>query len=70
MKHEDNNRAGTRSAKGRDARDAALNVFVKAKNAENRAAETAKMAKLRALRLAKEADDKAAAAAKTKRNFG
>jgi hypothetical protein len=50
----------TRSSKGREARDAALGLFVKAKLAENRAKESAKMTRLRALRLAKEAEDKAA----------
>ena len=58
---EENTRSGARSAKGRDARDAALGIFVKAKIAETRANDSAKMARLRALRLAKEAEDKEAA---------
>ncbi len=61
MKEDDNVPSGARSAKGRDARDAALGVFVKAKIAETRANDAAKMARLRALRLAKEAEDKLAA---------
>ena len=61
MKEENNTRSGARSAKGRDARDAALGVFVKAKIAETRANDAAKMARLRALRLAKEAEDTQAA---------
>ena len=60
VKTENENANNTRSSKGREARDAALGVFVKAKLAENRAKESAKMSRLRALRLAKEAEDKAA----------
>ncbi|HEV7821957.1 MAG TPA: hypothetical protein VGO84_12320 [Burkholderiales bacterium] len=58
MKTENENANNTRSSKGREARDAALGLFVKAKLAENRAKESAKMSRLRALRLAKEAEDK------------
>jgi hypothetical protein len=50
-------RESARSAKGRDARDSALGAFVKAKIAETRAKDVAKIARLRALRLAKEAAD-------------
>jgi hypothetical protein len=60
LKTENENSNNTRSSKGREARDAALGLFVKAKLAENRAKESAKMSRLRALRLAKEAEDKAA----------
>jgi hypothetical protein len=56
---EKDNRPSSRSPKGREAREDATNLFVKAKIAETRKAETVKMARLRALRLAKEADDAA-----------
>jgi hypothetical protein len=61
LKSESENRNNARSSKGRDARDAALGVFVKAKLAETRATDAAKISRLRALRLAKEAADKDAA---------
>jgi hypothetical protein len=61
LKSESENRNNARSSKGRDARDAALGVFVKAKLAETRATDAAKISRLRALRLAKEAADKKAA---------
>jgi hypothetical protein len=59
MTSENGNRASSRTPRGREARDAAIDLFVKKQNADTRSAEIAKMARLRALRLAKEADDKA-----------
>jgi hypothetical protein len=44
-----------RSPRGREAREAATDLFVKKSLADTRSQEVAKMAKLRALRLAKEA---------------
>jgi hypothetical protein len=58
LKIEDENRNSSRSPKGREARDAAIGLFVKATLSETRATEAAKMARLRALRLAKEVSDK------------
>lgn len=58
MKTEDEIANFTRTPKGREAREAAIGLFVKAKLDETRTTEAAKMARLRALRLAKEAADK------------
>ena len=55
---ENENRNDSRTPKGREAREAAIGLFVKQKLTETRATEAAKMSRLRALRLAKEAGDK------------
>ena len=59
MKSDKENRANARTPRGREARDAAIDLFVKKTIADTRSIEIAKMARLRALRLAKEAADKA-----------
>jgi hypothetical protein len=66
LRSEEKNRTSARSPKGREARDAALGLFVKAKLDETRATEAAKMSRLRALRLAKEAADQRDSAAKSR----
>jgi len=58
LKSEDDNHSFSRTPKGREARETAINLFVKQKVTETRATEAAKMTRLRALRLAKEAADK------------
>jgi hypothetical protein len=59
LKSENESRASARTPRGREARDAAIDLFVKTKLADTRRTEIAKMERLRALRLAKEAADKA-----------
>jgi hypothetical protein len=55
LRTEDEIRNFNRTPRGREAREAATGLFVKAKLDETRTIEADKMSRLRALRLAKEA---------------
>jgi hypothetical protein len=59
MNSDGKNGFNARTPRGREARDAATDVFVKKAIADTRSQEIIKMARLRALRLAKEEADKA-----------
>ena len=59
MNDDGKNRFNSRTPRGREARDAATDLFVKKEIADTRSQEIAKMARVRALRLAKEEPGKA-----------